>query len=145
MIAPLSPAPLWRRLAAAGYDLLLVLAIVMAVGVVDLVLRALTDAAYNPHLLGAGWFLATFGYFGVCWTRSGQTLGARVWRLQVRRIDGGALRWPAAALRYALAWTAWLPLGAGVLWSLLDARRRGWHDLGSGTEVVLLPKATTGS
>lgn len=135
------PAPLWRRIAAAGYDLLLVAAILMAVGVLDLLVRAALGAGYNPRLLGAALFLAVFGYFGLCWTRGGQTLGARAWRLQVRRTDGGAIGWPIAALRYALAWPAWLLLGLGLLWSLVDARRRALHDLGSGTEVVLHPKA----
>lgn len=136
------PAPLWRRLAAAAYDLLLVAAILMAVGVIDLLLRAAIGAGYYPRALGAALFLAVFGYFGLCWTRGGQTLGARAWRLQVRRRDGGALTWPIAALRYALAWPAWLLLGLGLLWCLLDPRRRAWHDLGSGTEVVLLPKVS---
>lgn len=134
------PAPLWRRLAAAIYDSLLVAAIWMAVGVLDLLLRTALGAGNSPRLLGAALFFAMFAYFGLCWTRGGQTLGMKAWRLQLRALDGGAVRWSAAALRYALAYPAWLLFGLGVLWSLVDPRRRGWHELGSGTELVLLPK-----
>ena len=57
-----------------------------------------------------------------------------------RRVDGGPLTWPTALARVAFALFAWLPLGLGVLWCALDPRKRAWHDMLSGTEVVLLPR-----
>jgi uncharacterized RDD family membrane protein YckC len=134
------PAPLWRRLAAAAYDALLLAAVWMVLGVLDLVVRAMLGWPYDAHVFRAVLLLASLLFFGWFWTHGGQTLGMRAWRLQVRRTDGMPLPWPAAIARYAFAWLAWLPLGAGVLWSAVDARRRAWHDALSGTEVVLLPK-----
>jgi len=136
------PAPLWRRLAAAFYDAFLLAALWMVVAMAETLVRSVAQLPYNVHAFRGVLFAVTFLFFGWFWTHGGQTLGMRAWRLQLRRTDGRPLDWLTAAQRYAFAWVAWLPLAAGVLWSAVDARRRGWHDLWSGTEVVLLPNAS---
>ena len=135
------PAPLWRRLVAALYDALLLAAVWTVVVMADTFLRGAGRIAYDAHVLRAELLLSGLLFFGWFWTHGGQTLGMRVWRLQLRRVDGRPLNWPAAMARYAFAWLAWLPLAAGVLWCAIDPRGRAWHDALSGTEVVLLPKA----
>lgn len=135
-----SPAPLWRRLAAAIYDGLLVLALWMVVALIDAWIRKALGVPYDSRAIRALLLLAGLGFFGWFWTHGGQTLGMRAWRLQVRHPDGQPLSWPTAAWRYATAWLAWLPLGLGVLWCLVDPRRRAWNDIASDTEIVLLPK-----
>ena len=140
---PIFPAPLWRRLAAALYDAVLLAAIWMSVALLETLVRTLADLPYNVHAYRAGLLLSGLLFFGWFWTHGGQTLGMRAWRLQLRRADGRAIDWPVAAARYGFAWLAWLPLGVGVLWCAVDARRRSWHDIWSGTEVVLLPKPAT--
>ncbi len=140
-----SPAPLWRRLAAALYDGLLVLALWLVLTLIDAWVRNALGLRYDSRALRALLLLAGLGFFGWFWTHGGQTLGMRAWRLKVRHPDGRPLNWPVAAWRYAMAWVAWLPLGLGVLWCLVDPRRRSWNDLASDTELVLLPKpAATG-
>lgn len=136
------PAPLWRRLAAALYDAFLLLAVWMVALALELALRQALALERNLALQRAGLFLLGLAFCGWFWTHGGQTLGMRAWRLQLRRSDGRPVGWTAAAVRYAGAWLAWLPLGAGVLWCLVDPQRRAWHDRLSGTEVILLPRAT---
>ncbi|MGQ0587464.1 MAG: RDD family protein [Gammaproteobacteria bacterium] len=141
MSAIVLPAPLWRRLASAAYDALVLAAIWMVVVMADLfLLQGVAGLPYHAHLLRAELMLATLLFCGLSWTRGGQTLGMRAWRLQVRRVDGRPVTWPTALARFAWAFLAWLPLGLGVLWSALDPARRAWHDRLSGTELVLLPK-----
>ena len=140
MTAIVLPAPLWRRLASAAYDALVLIAIFMVVVMAELFLRGAAGLPGNVYVLRALLLLAAALYFGASWTRGGQTLGMRAWRLQLRRTDGAPLTWPTALARFAFAFLAWLPLGLGVLWCALDARKRAWHDTLSGTEVVLLPK-----
>jgi len=135
------PAPLWRRLASAVYDALVLIAICMVVVMAHLfLLEGVAGLPYDARVLRALLLLAVALYCGVSWTRGGQTLGMRAWRLQLRRSDGAPLSWPTALARFAFAFLAWLPLGLGVLWCAIDARQRAWHDMLSGTEVVLLPK-----
>ncbi|OGI41569.1 MAG: hypothetical protein A2150_00620 [Candidatus Muproteobacteria bacterium RBG_16_64_11] len=48
---------------------------------------------------GQGWPVCGFLFYGWFWTRGGQTLGMRAWRLRLTRADGGPVTWRRAALR----------------------------------------------
>ena len=134
------PAPLWRRLAAALYDVLLLLGIWMAADLVLVMVSGLAGFALTPALVRALLFFVSFGFFGWFWTHGGQTLGMRAWRLRLRRDDGQPMRWPTAMLRFAAAIPSWGLAGLGMLWCLVDRQRRSWHDLIAGSEVVVEPK-----
>jgi uncharacterized RDD family membrane protein YckC len=134
------PAPLWRRLIAATYDGLLLLGLWMGAALLDVIVRDLIQLPRDVLSFRIFLFLIGLVFFGWFWTHGGQTLGMRAWRLQVRREDGAPLLWPIAALRYAAAFVSWGCVGIGMLWCLLDRKRRAWHDLASGTEVIVLPK-----
>ena len=43
-------------------------------------------------------------------------------------------------LRFLVAILSWLALGLGYLWTLVDKRKRSWHDLYSDSVIVRLPK-----
>lgn len=132
-----APAGLGRRLAAAAYDALLVAAILAFATVPPVALRG---AAIGPGELWYGIYLAViaFLYWAWPWTHGGQTLGMRSWRIELRAEDGGPVTWRQAAVRFAAAWLAWLPLGAGLLPVLWRRDRRAWHDRLSGTVVLRL-------
>ena len=130
------PAPVWRRLAAFCYDLLLLAALVLAFTAV--VVAARSFASVPP---GTWWFLPSLigiaaAFFCGFWVHGGQTLGMRAWRIRVVRDDGGALTLPRAAARFALGVIAAAPAGLGLWWSLLDESKRGWHDRWTHTRVV---------
>jgi uncharacterized RDD family membrane protein YckC len=84
--------------------------------------------------------LLIVGYFGIFWTRRGQTLGMASWRLRIERDDGTTLGWRDTALRLGAAVLSWLPCGLGYLWIAIDPQRRAWHDRLSGTRILLVPK-----
>ncbi len=168
------PAPLWRRLVAALYDGLLLLALWMIAALADVLIRdQLLGLSRDWGALQAFYFLVGFFFFGWFWTHGGQTLGMRAWRLHLRRQDGAAIRWPIAGLRYAVMMISWgvlltplvllLPIysdhpnafeihlgailasGIGLLSILTDARKRAPCDRFSATEVVVLPKGVEAS
>ena len=76
------------------------------------------------------------GVFVTFWTLIGQTPGMRFLGIRLRR--GGSNEIPFRyALRRALAIPlSLLPLGLGFLAILVSPRRRAWHDLIAGTEVI---------
>ena len=156
-----------RRLAAALYDGLLLGAVVLAG-------TALAFAASGGRSLtaaGAGAIAAVghrlllllliYLYFGRSWTRGGQTLGMKAWRLRALTVTGSPVTWPRAALRLAWAAPLWLAAVAGTLLALSHrappwAAPLGWlplaislaplawgqpalHDRLSGTRVVRVP------
>jgi uncharacterized RDD family membrane protein YckC len=137
------PAALWRRLAAAAYDLFLVLALLMVL--TGLVILARAGAAIDPGsvwfqtLLAAAWWL----YFAWSWTHGGQTVGMRAWRLILRsEAPDGRISWRQASLRFAAAGLSALPAGLGFLWAIVDRDRRCWHDRWSGTRLLHRPALT---
>ena len=134
-----SYAPLWRRLAAALYDGLLMLALWMGALLLDVMIRdSLLGLPTSIAYLQALVLLIWLGFFGWFWTHGGQTLGMRAWKLRVQMSDGRELRWPTAIARYGVAWLSWLLCGLGMLWCLIDRERRSWHDLASRTVVVTI-------
>lgn len=133
-------AGLFRRLAAAFYDALVVFALWMLATALWLLPRhgeAIRPGspAYHPYQLSLA--LVAFAFFVGFWTYAGRTLGMQAWRLRLIRANGTRLRWRDSALRFLAALLAWLPLGAGVLWLLVDRDRLAWHDRLSATRVIV--------
>ena len=160
--SPGAPAAcLPRRLAALVYDCLLLLAILFVGTLVLLPLtggEAITPAARGPgiYLLYRAWLaLLAFGYFGMAWTRSGQTLGLIAWKSRLETHAGTTPGWPHAIRRFALGLalaivaesglrlllepgaaarilaggSLLLPLCANFAWIPFDARGRSLQDL----------------
>lgn len=153
------PCPLWRRLLALVYDLLIIVAIVMVVGL-------LCQLATGGKLIQTGaravvpaWYQALQGlvisaYFLSSWRRGGQTVGMRPWHIRLTRDDGGVATWQQCVIRLLVAGaplvllmldpviglhaTLWTLLIVWACWfavALLDPRRRALHDLAAGTEI----------
>ncbi len=142
---PTERAGLPRRLAAVLYDSLLLLALLMVTSALFLLLTGgeAIDSRTHPALELAYRLVLValiMGFFGVSWTRRGQTLGMATWRLRVEREDGRSLTWGDTLRRLGWALVSLLPAGLGFAWMLVDPERRAWHDRLSRTRVVVVPK-----
>ena len=145
-----------RRFGAWVYDVLLAISVYMLAGVVSSIILHLLvsngilsqrgyqheiDVLLNtPWLMIAneiwkgGWVAFFFIYF---WSKSGQTLGMRAWRLRVQNRDGSLISKKVALKRL-------LPtlLGLGNLWILFDRKHKlSLQDKLTNTEVVRLSLA----
>lgn len=125
---------LWRRLAAALYDSLLLLALFFVMGWVVVILNH-GEAVAGPWLF---WLLfgTAWAFFVTFWCTSGQTLGMLVWKIRVVTEDSGRLSLQQASVRMFVALFSWAVLGAGFLWCLVDKDGRAWHDRLSQTKLV---------
>lgn len=142
---------------------------VLLLGVVFAISYALLVSLQWPYplpptqrfLLQVILFWVIGAYFVVSWTRTGQTLALKAWRLKVTDSDGRPPRSGRAVARYLLAWHLWLPGLAiaglfqfSVGWTLaalvvtfalllipalIDSQRRLLHDLWTGTRIVRVP------
>ncbi len=84
-----------------------------------------------------GFFVVYFIYFPYFWTKDGQTLGMRPFKLRVvMDKDGGKVTIGPAILRLVGYWIDQIIFYLGYIWVLIDSRRRGWHDLIAGTVVI---------
>lgn len=128
---------LLRRLAAIAYDSLIVGALLIAATALTLPFNA--GEAIPAGTLWFQLYLSSVAvvYFAGSWRRGGQTIGMMPWRLRLVATAGGRPSLSRCVVRAIAAPFSWLALGAGFLWILVDERRRGWHDLISGTELAL--------
>jgi uncharacterized RDD family membrane protein YckC len=126
-----------RRLACALYDLLLTIALVLVATFPFVLVFGDSTHGWRRHLLQA-WLVAVAGtYYVAFWTRGGQTLPMKTWRLAlVRASDGGPVRLFQAVHRFLLALLSTVALGAGFLWAWFDRDRQFLHDRLAGTALV---------
>lgn len=153
-----SPPDLWRRMACFAYEGVLLFGVVMIAAYLYSSLTQQRHALQGKHGLQAFLFVVLGIYFTWFWSRSGQTLAMKTWRLRLVRSDGGALTQARALARYLLSWLWVMPalliahsqgltgmaiLGAlaiGVLAYAGLARirqdRQFWHDVICDTRVI---------
>ncbi len=105
----LQRAGLLRRLAALGYDSLLLLAVLFIATALVLPLHGGVAIRHNPFF-SSYIFFTCFLFYGWFWTHGGQTLGMRAWKLRLQRDDGGTITWWQALARFLLASLWLLPL-----------------------------------
>jgi len=156
------PCPLWRRLLALVYDVLIVVAIVMVVGLLCQLLTGGKLIRTGAAALVPVWYQALQGlvvaaYFISAWRRGGQTVGMRPWRMRLTNTAGTTPSLQQSVIRLLVAAapllmllleptlglqrTLWAVLVAWAVWfavALFNPRRRALHDLAAGTEIRLL-------
>jgi uncharacterized RDD family membrane protein YckC len=130
-------APLARRLAALLYDALLVIALLFVFTLLLVVARG--GRALTPVAVWYEAGLVAFAFCGLSWTRGGQTVGMKTWRIRVVAINASRLDWRRSTLRFFASWLSLLPLGLGYWWALVDRERCCWHDRLSRTRVLRVP------
>jgi uncharacterized RDD family membrane protein YckC len=126
-----------RRLAAMAYDSLLLLAIWM------LAAALIVIPFGNPSGVGKPLFqlyllTVTWAYFAICW-RGGQTLGMKAWRLRISAPET-PIGWGRSLIRFLVALISLTAFGVGFLWSLFHPQRATWHDLASGSRLLVEPR-----
>lgn len=138
-------ASLFRRLAAMVYDLLILVALWIAIGFAYMAIagfQADRDAITLQLTLFPCLLFGTMLFYGWFWTHGGQTLGMRAWRLKVvdgKTLDGRAPH-PLQCISRSLAAILSLgTFGVGYLWLYVDPNRDTWHDKLSNTRTLLVP------
>jgi uncharacterized RDD family membrane protein YckC len=128
------------RAVALALDVALVhVFVLVGVGLLGLVASLVGDLRSDwlvAALVGAAWALSVTVYFILFWSVTGQTPGMRAMRLRVVAEDGEAPSLGRALVRLVGLLLAIVPLFAGFLPVLFDARRRGLPDYLAGTVVL---------
>ncbi len=141
------PATLFRRLAAIFYDFLMLIAVLIIAGFIALMLGFLPpiptenqtkDIAYWTIKIGYQIYNAIICYFFFVypWMRNGQTLGMQAWKIKVVNLDGSALSYKTASIRFFAAILSWLTFGIGFWRAIFDKEKRTWHDALSQTRLI---------
>ncbi|MEL0641632.1 hypothetical protein CWC11_06915 [Pseudoalteromonas sp. S3178] len=148
-------AGFWRRFASLVYDTLAIIAFAMLTVVLYLfavqgliildvislngaedVSALIQESLLFSSIRSALLVIVTLVFFGYFWTKSGQTIGMRAWRLKVQTLEGNLISWPQAIIRSLCAL-----LGLGNLLVLVDFKNnKALQDYLSKTEVIALTK-----
>lgn len=131
------PTPgLARRFACATYELLILAALVFVATFPFLALAGDSTGGFRRHLLQAYVVAVVGAYLVGFWTRGGQTLAMKTWRIRLESAQGGPVGAARAVRRYLLALLGGAALGIGFLWALLDRDGQFLHDRLAGTRLA---------
>ena len=117
-----------RLFAACVYELLLLLALWMLC--TWIFVRLFGDATHGNkrYFLQLFLWLVTGAYFVWCWTKTGQTLATKTWKIKLVNQQNSTLSIKQAMIRYALASASVLACGLGFIWALVDKNGLFLHD-----------------
>lgn len=136
-----APASVGMRITALVYDVFPLMGLWFFAGAIGLTLAGDQNKFARNAAIQALVLLFTAGYFVISWTRGGQTIGMRAWRLRVTNEDGSRVKWPRALLRFVLACFSLAFLGAGFWWQFFDREKRSAHDAIARTRMMREPKS----
>ncbi len=80
------------------------------------------------------WVIISFFYFGHYWTKRGQTLGMKVWKIKAITNEGELMSWGNTLKRYVFSL-----LGLGFLWMIIDKENLPLQDRLSKTKLIKNP------
>jgi len=123
----------FRLFAACVYELLLLLALWMLCTLMFVSLFGDATSHYKRSFLQLFLWLVTGAYFVWCWTKTGQTLATKTWKIKLvtqnlANQQNIILNKRQAIIRYALASASILVCGLGFIWALVDKDRLFLHD-----------------
>jgi uncharacterized RDD family membrane protein YckC len=122
------------------YDALIVIALSFALAGLFLLVAGTATHGLKRYLLQLTlWFFIGI-YFAWCWSRSGQTLAMKTWRLKLIGQDGNLLSLQAAFLRYMAASISLMLLGLGFLWAIVDRDNLYLHDRLLKNRIIAVPR-----
>ena len=144
-------ASLGKRLLAIFYDILILFFIVVITYIFlqqiiinlelitleqvqiskDETINIIPTGSITTLILKNLWVLISFFYFGHYWTKRGQTLGMKVWKIKAVTHEGGLMSWGHAIKRYVFAL-----LGLGLVWVVIDKDRLALQDKLSRTRLI---------
>ena len=170
-------ASLGSYLSALFYDTLLIIAVLFLASILYMlpyVLSSDIDSSQKNNLSSSAFqtpvfktyiFIIWFTFFAWFWTRAGQTLGLRVWKLRIENNNGNLISLWQALLRFFSALAPWfvalflyhlagktqlisdpykywiLLIGfSSIVWSVFDKDGLSLHDRFSESRIVSMKK-----
>ena len=118
------------------YDAVILLGLLMLASAVALPFGNMQKVALQDFWFTLWLLLVCFAYLGSCWRYGGMTVGMRAWRIKLVSDNDQIMSWPRCVLRFLVGAFSVSAFGLGILWALVDKKKRGWHDLAARTLLI---------
>jgi len=125
-------APLWRRIAAFLYDILLLTAIFFVVTAIVVVIFNSGEHTHHPLYFVLLYAIGLL-FFTWCWRRGGQTLGMQAWRIMLVNDKLGPITKTQCLKRYLAGTFCFIFTYLG---SIFGRKKLAWHDQFSNTKII---------
>lgn len=122
------------------YDMVIVLGLLILAAAVALPFGDVNKVAMRDFWFTLWLITVCFAYLGGCWRYGGMTVGMRAWRVKIVSDDDQKLSWPRCLLRFLVGVVSLGALCFGILWALVDSKKRAWHDLAARTVLIRVDK-----
>ncbi len=152
-----------RRFAAILYDAILLFSVLFFTSLAIVLPFEITYEHSLYYVFIIYIYIISFLFFALSWTRTGQTLGMKTWRIQLLGNNGNLVNWKQALSRYISVlvfwapaaimyylspqffhkfyWLTLIPIIVDYLSCLIDPDKRALHDIMSGTRLTIKNKA----
>lgn len=125
------------RFAGLVYECILLVPVLFLAGYLFLALTHDASSAVMRPLFRL-WLVIVLGiYFCYCWSKTGQTLALKTWRLRITGRDGRPPPPLLALARFLVALWGTLLAGIGFWWAFIDRDGLFLHDRLVGTRIVV--------
>jgi uncharacterized RDD family membrane protein YckC len=125
-----------RRLASLLYESLLIIAVWVVAGFAYIPIFGNTDEPFGKAAFQLYLLVVLMIYFLTFWTRGGQTLPMKTWRIRLTDLSGATISIPRGILRFSLAFLGLACFGLGFLWAFFDSHRQFLHDRLAKTRLI---------
>lgn len=125
-----------RRLASLLYEFLLIVAVCVIAGFAYIPIFGNAEEPFRKAVFQLYLLVVLMVYFLAFWTRGGQTLPMKTWRIRLTDLNGQTITLPRGILRFSLALLGLACFGAGFLWALFDPQRQFLHDRLAKTRLI---------
>lgn len=117
------------------YDALVVLALLIIAAGLALPVTGAQSRAGESLWFSLYLLLVWFAYLAWCWSRAGQTLGMRAWKIRIQADSGATPDLRQSVLRFLTSLASAACLGLGFVSALWRPDRACWHDRASATRL----------
>lgn len=104
-----------RQLISSIYDGLLLMAVLLIAVAITVPLTQAGLIAPNSPLLSLYLLTICFLFYASFWVHGGQTLGMHVWHIRIEQMNGSAITWKQALIRFVSGLPAWGILVLGLI------------------------------
>ena len=130
------PTPLYKRLFALCYDLLITLALILLTTILAVALNHGTIISPGNRVFQSALILIVSSYYIFSWVIIQQTIGMRAWGFRIQQLNGNKISYLQASSRWLLTILSCCTLGICFFRAFFSKEKQTSYDKWLKTEII---------